>query len=775
MSTYFSNKIKYLTDDIKLENFDLSSKLDELRSILQDEKSPFFWSKLQEVSVQFQITTPDYELLDKFYELGKIKSHEFVAIVDRVKETVKNAITIMVNTMDYTINQYLTFKHSITINRFEHFQKQRGPKSKRIDKIEIICNPERLTIQNCFAFLKWWSLEEFSFSEQVRIEVLGKCKGENNTKNVMNTNLEKKPLNAINEFISLDDFELTCKLLTSKHYFEIFKSYMFPEGFDSNAEITLDIAKEGKFPQKRRTVSIDGSKMKFHQLITKTTLHSEFQKIIKENRIAGLYCSVKSTNDDLLYLLIDIDVPSILYSMFPPQQVWELTLNIAKAISKTASRFGLPSFKINFSGAKGLHMLLSIESPEVLTDTEHYVNIPELYSYTLLPGINTLKKEKISSINDKFKFAKSLLQSLLLYTVYKNNIEIPEEIKYKLRISHPYQLFRLSPDSKNRLSILLDCSSMSRGVFRLFSPHPSSKLVSIPLSAEKLCERYLDYNNVREEAKLERVIAKFETDEVALFLHTPNKINRNQIQKLLRPDRLLPALAILLRFGTIYSIMRSPKSFSFWYRFFELRSYYGYIESVIFNYDRKDFNNFIANIENMTNRLKIENKDQVIALIKLYLMDKKISFPLFKHRLLTLYYIEFFFTLKSNIFLREYETQLLELFENEMEFGNFLNQAQQIFNIAVDTISSHIILNKETDLSRIQINCMGKLYSDAISLIKFAHIQLEDLTSNLEATNKEDQLIAAIFFVIRLYFTSLIFIREFHNVLKQPKVIKTWR
>ena len=775
MSTYFSNKIKYLTDDIKLENFDLSSKLDELRSILQDEKSPFFWSKLQEVSVQFQITTPDYELLDKFYELGKIKSHEFVAIVDRVKESVKNAITIMVNTMDYTMNQYLTFKHALTINRFEHFQKQRGPKSKRIDNIEITFNSESLTIQNCFAFLKLWSLEEFSFSEQVRIEVLGKCKGENNTKNVMTSNLEKKPLNAINKFISSDDFELTCKLLTSKHYFEIFKSYMFPEGFDSYAEITLDIVREGKFPQKRRTVSIDSSKMKFHQLITKTTPLSEFQKIIEENRIAGFYCSVKSANDDLLYLLIDIDVPAILYSMFPAQQVWELTLNIAKAISKTASRFGLPSFKINFSGAKGLHMLLTIENSEVITDTEHYVNIPELYSYALLPGMNTLKKEKISSINNKFKFVKSLLQSLLLYTVYKTNIEIPEEIKYKLRISHPYQLFRLSPDSKNRLSILLDCSSMSRGVFRLFSPHPSSKLVSIPLSSEKFCERYLDYNNVREDAKLENVIERFSKNEIELFLHTPNKINRKHIQKLLRPDRLLPALAILLRFGTIYSIMRSPKSFSFWYRFFELRSYYGYVESLVFSYAHKEFNNFIAYIENMTNRLKIENKHQIIALIKLYLIARKISFPLFKHRLATLYYIEFFCTLKSNIFLRDSETQLLELFKNEMEFSNFLNQAQQIFNIAVDTISSHIILKGETDLSDIQIESMNKLYSDAISLIKFANTHLEDLTSNLETNNKEDQLIRTIFLVSRLYFTSLIFIREFHNLLEQPKVIKTWR
>ena len=209
--------------------------------------------------------------------------------------------------------------------------------------------------------------------------------------------------------------------------------------------------------------------------------------------------------------------------MFTAQQVWDLTLNITKAISKTTSRFGLPAFKINFLGAKGVHMLLAIENPEVITDSEHYVNFSELYT-TLLPCISTLKKEKISTLNNTFKFAKSLLQSILLYTVYITNIEIPEE---------------------------LDCSSMSRGVVRLFSPHPTSKLVSIPLSDDKFSEKYLDYDTVREDAKLENVVERFKTGDISLFQSKLNKVNRSHIKSLLRPDKLLPAFAVLLRFGTI--------------------------------------------------------------------------------------------------------------------------------------------------------------------------------------------------------------------------------
>ncbi|KKL76414.1 hypothetical protein LCGC14_2045140, partial [marine sediment metagenome] len=477
-------------EEMKLENFDFASKLDELRTILQDTKSSFSWTKLQELKVKFTITTPDFKILEQFYETNRIKSHELAAITDRVKESVKNAVVILVNTMNYTIDKYIPFQNSITITRYEEFITQKEEGSKRVDEVIFIFNTQKLTMKQCFAFLKWWHLDEFAFSEHIKLEISGTYRGRVRKKTLISSLIEKQPLSAISDYLSSDDITSATQLLSHKHYFNVLKKYMFPKEFESNAEITLDIAKEGIVPQKRRTVSVDGSKMKFHQLVTETTPLTQYQKIIQQNQIVGIYCSVKSTNNSLLYLLIDIDVPALLYSMFPAQTVWRLTLNIAKSISQTASSLGFPSFKITYSGAKGLHLLLKVKNSGVIMDIEQQVNLPELYNYTLLPGLTTLKKEKLSSLNDKFKFTKSLLQSLLLFTVYRGNIEIPEEIKRGLQIIHPYQLFRISPDAQNRLKILLDCSSMSKGVFRLFSPHPANKLVSIPLSTDKLSEKY---------------------------------------------------------------------------------------------------------------------------------------------------------------------------------------------------------------------------------------------------------------------------------------------
>jgi hypothetical protein len=778
MSIYYKEKIQYITNDLMLESFDLRSSFHKVKDLLEDEDHPFYWAKLYRIKFIIDIHTPDYDLLDQFYHEGVFKSHEYEAIVDIIKAKVKSDITILTNTLDYTLYQYNALKHSLSIIRHESFQKLKGKKSIRNDTIELIFNLNKLDLGDVLALLQWWNTDAFGFSKQIFVSVEGEIRGTSTFQKIIGFTVEKKPVQIITHFLSQKDLDKTNEFIGHEKYFEVLKTFMFPKGFENQAEITLDIVKDKIYPQKRRQVSVNGTSIKFHQIITKQTPHKEYQKIIKENRIVGIYCSVKSVNDDLLYLLIDIDVPSLVYSLFSPQTVWDLTINIAKSIMKTASRFGLPSFKVSFSGAKGLHLLAKLENPQVIQDVEQYVNFSELYRFSLLPGMKTLKKEKVSSLNDKFKFAKSLLQSLLLHTVYREAIIIPSEIARKLRISHPYQLFRLSVDTKNRLAVLLDCSSMSRGVFRLVSPHPSSKLVSIPLSdmrTNKLCEEYLEYEKVREDATLENVIEKFNTKDIELFLQEPNIMTRDHIKNLLRPDKLLPAFATLLRFGTIYSIMRSPKSFNFWYRFFELRSFYAYVQDSVETYDGKDLSDFINFIGNMATRLHVENKNELLTLVKLHLDQKKISFPLFKHWLHTYYYIEFFFNLKSEVFLRENEESLIELFQNEFQFKSFLSQAQEIFNIAVLTISSQVILGQHTHLTKEQVNCVNEYYNDSTILIQLVRHYLSKITDETACEGNEEWLIRTIHFISKLYFSSITFIREFYNISEQPKVLEIWR
>jgi hypothetical protein len=545
---------------------------------------------------------------------------------------------------------------------------------------------------------------------------------------------------------------------------------MFPEGFHSKAEITLDLAQEDILPKKRRTVSYQGKKARFHDMLSKYTPYEKYKEIVKENNIAGVYCSVRSTNDEILYLLIDIDVPSMFLTMFPRQVVWQLILNVINALKKTVAQFGLPPFKVSFSGNKGVHLLWAV-SPNAILDYERHVNLPEL-SEGDIPGINVLKKEKVSTINDGFKFTKTLLQSILLYTVYQGYISIPKEIIKKLRVFFPYQIFRLSKDSKNIFSILLDCSSQSKGVFRLFSPHPASNRVSIPISdleQNEVLEKYHSFHTVLEDAKIKNVLERLDNNDIELFLQYPNYITRDHIRKLLRPDKLYPAFEILLRFGVMYAIERSGPSFSFWHRFYELKNFYSYCERFVFSYDNmgeegiEQFEEEMGYIETMGKNLQIKQIVYICPLLRLALVENKIPFPVVKEILKTLYYTEFFFELKSNIFLRKNQESLISLFSNELQFSNFLNQTTHLFNIAADTII-RLILGNTTQYSDHQIQTIQHFNNNTLTLLELARSYLGDLCQNLSSPDKEEKLLYTIYFVSNLYFATRDFLKEFHNI-----------
>ena len=762
MSTYYQTKVDYILEDMKLENFDWKALMEELKSRLLDDEDPS-WEDVRELKVKMSVISPDFKEISRFYEDGIIKSHELTAVADKMKDVIKSAMTNLANKVLYTINYYLGFKDKVWLTRSETSNREKGTmNSKRVDTIEMHFMNSGLELVDVLVFLKLWNLDEFSHAEKVNVEILVRFEESKNLESLMELDLEKKSVTGLRTFLKASDSEFLAHPMT----FEVLKTYMFPEGFDGNAEITIDVAKEDHFPQKRRKISVNGFKFNFHDAITITTPPEKFKEIILQNHIVGTYCSVRSTNDDLLYLLIDIDVPSMLHSMFLPDMIWELTINIAREIINVSSRLGLPPPKVSFSGAKGLHLLYSCDVDGILDD-EHQVDLPELSDQRVIPGMSTIRKEKVSSVNDKFKFAKSLLQALFLHIIYRGNIVIPPEIRLKLKISHPYQLFRLSVESKNLIKILLDSSSMNRGVFRAFSPHPFSRLVSIPiydLEKREFIEELLDRDQLIENAKIKNVLEKLDKEDIALYLQKPSTITRSHVRTLLRPDKLFPSFSVLLRFGTTHAIERTPPSFAFWYRFYELRSFYKHVEDLVFNLKASDFSEEVEFIENLAERLRINTVDRIIELVHSFIMLKKMSFPIFKDRLETLYYMHFFFELRSNMFFQDEEAGLIELFKNEMSFNNFLNQAEILFNMAVQLIFDIKIREAY------QKQAAKKLYEDVSSLMSLTKYFLEDIKYDPDLDGKEEKLIRTIYLVNKLYFSVITFVRDFNNLIEERRI-----
>lgn len=758
MSLYYASKIDYLLEDISTSTFDFGEFIDTLRKELTKGKDDIY-NRIQKVKVQLEILCPDIDVINSLYEEGVIKSHETEATFDKTKDMIKYGISNLMNKLNFTIDRYYVFKDGIKLQRLEYLVKNEYTReSNRMDIISIEFNLRLVGLRDIVAVIKMWALDEFTFAQQIIGKVYTQDKGKENYQQILKHEFERKELGELHEFLSTDDTEY----LQHPKFYEILKTYMFPNNFQGNAEITLDIVKPDKFPTKRRTVSLEDTKMKFHQLLSKNTPYEKYREIVKENDIGGIYLSVRSTNNDILYLLIDIDIPSLLSSMFSRQTIWELTTNIAQAINSTAQSLGLPSFKMIFSGSRGIHLLYAMDY-DIITDIEHHVNLPELADNNLLPGITTLKKEKISSLNDKFKFIKSLLQSLLLYTVYKETIVIPPEIRRKLKILHGQQLFRLAVDSKDLVAILLDTSSVNKGVFRLFSPHPISRLVSIPISDEKeegISERYLTYNNVLEDAKIDIVLEKFDTNEADLFLQKPNSITRDHIQMLLRPDKLYPSFATLLRFGTTYAMRRTPNSFHFWHHFYELRGVYNYIYKRVLNKNGIEERELFNEINKLLQDIELENKNKILNLLRLHLLTDTISFPVFYNCLTTLYYHEFFFNAKSPVFIQENQDYLLELFKNQWEFSNFLTQTENMYSIAVYLIIDIILIKeKPQNLPQNQKNSLHTLERKASALLDIVRHSIGEVRH--ESDEKEEKLVNAMYFVSAMYFSIVKFLKEF--------------
>ncbi len=763
MSTYFSSKIGYIIEDFLDKRFDFGivreNLLEKLHAINGKE---VFWKSLKELKMGITVIAPD---MDALMASSKIKSHEFDAIVEKVADMVRNSIALVANKIAHTIKYYKYFKNSIFIQHTIQYSEDDLNHSQRNDIITMSFLTEYLDIQDVIGFLNLWNLQELCVAKHIEITFHVVKKGTANDIPLLTSYLEKKDLAEVQDYLSIEDSEI----LHHPCYFKILKSFMFPEGFQSKAEITLDIAQETLAPKKRRTVMYDsGRKGKFHEILTNLTPYKKYSQIIRENNISGIYCSVRSTNDEILYLLIDIDVPSLFYAIFSRQIVWQLILNIVDALKLVVSRFGLPPFKVMFSGAKGVHLLWSLDR-QAIVDYERHVNLPELSNRTI-PGIRNLKREKVSSVNDMFKFTKTLLQSILLHTVYKGNIKIPQEIIQKLKVYHPYQIFRLSPDSKNCLSILLDCSSQAKGVFRLFSPHPSTRLVSIPLSdlntEDSVMEKYRNYQMVVEDARIENVLQRFEKNEIELFLQFPNFISRRQIRKMLRPDNLFPTFSILLRFGVMYSIERSPPSFGFWFRFYELKSFYEYVEKSIYFYKEEFAQDIIEYLENVALNLNIKNSENITQILIHYMIEKKISYPVARQLISNLYYKEFFFDLKSNIFLRENQDNLLTLFSEQIQFSNFLNQAENLFNLAVNAVITLIISNHQ-NLPKHQQTALKQFNSESLLLLDLTRTYLSELRSDKGSIDKEQQLIDTIYFISQLYFSSIVFLNKFYNLQEE--------
>ncbi|KKM27822.1 hypothetical protein LCGC14_1570820, partial [marine sediment metagenome] len=196
------------------------------------------------------------------------------------------------------------------------------------------------------------------------------------------------------------------------------------------------------------------------------------------------------------------------------------------------------------------------------------------------------------------------------------------------------------------------------------------------------------------------------------------------------------------------------------------KSFYEYVEKSIYFYKEEFAQDIIEYLENLALNLNIKNSGNITQILIRYMIEKRISYPVAQQLLSNLYYKEFFFDLKSNIFLRENQDNLLTLFSEQIQFSNFLNQAENLFNLAVNAVIT-LIISDHQDLPKHQKTSLKQFNSESLLLLDLTRTYLSELRSDKGSIDKEQQLIDTIYFISQLYFSSIAFLNKFYNLQEE--------
>ena len=704
----YETDLKYLTDDLLVNGFDFSPLHDAISKELDDESST-----ISEMHVKLSAIPPaiDDSLIEEFSTTGKIKTYQKKEMVIKLRDAIKGALGV---SLEHSLNRFLVFKHNVKIS-ISHAQ------SETIVEIQI-SKITNYTTQMVNAIISHFEVPELGYCASVEAKLIVNS-GKDTTNHVIFSELlSKKRGSKIHDYLTLKDRKVVASFFSLPKVKEILFSYIFPRGLNTeeHAEITFDTLQEFTAPLKRRKIQDSkGAYHNLHEVLTPYTPDKEFARLMTEHHISALYPSTRTSRDNVCYLLVDIDFSSFLKRSFPAQLIWEFTLTITEYLTEQfTSLLHFPPPLVNFSGSKGVHLVYKV-SENAIPVVNKYLNFWELY---LLPKQKALAKEGSKSLfRNPFTFTKTMMQSILLYCIenFPSHL-IPEEIQVGLGITRLMDLFTLSVFSHNRIGILMDTSSNNASVFRVFSFHPSTKRISIPITdanSKKIKEEYRNYDVVLQACDASHIIEQFKQNKGDHYAQKPPSLTNQHFKYLLRPDTMLPLLATIVRFGDRWICDRSAKSFRFWFDYYELNTFYEYIKALILLISEEKGNkgSIYVLISELIEKCNIHVKKYTKQVIDEYFFEGS-SYKSLKDKLDAYKNIEFYYRFQWNDLKPLNAMKIQEILRNEKTGKQFLYKFQSLHSI-VQVILGQYATDKSSANPHIA-KVIYTLYARLYSLVK---------------------------------------------------------
>ena len=687
---FYDDSLQYLMNDMLVYAYDFAIIKETIKKVMENIASAPFELVIDLIA---KPPTIDSSLIQRFSEEGKIKSYQKKEVCVKIKDAIKGSLNTY---LDSSLSRFSKVNNCSNVKIKSDTKEFRiSIKARTLNKF----SPELL-----YAVVSHFNVDTLGYCDQVKVIFSVAQTKDSSFEVILTQNLPKVAVSDLSKIVTLDDKEKVVDFFKCLEVKEILFAHFFPQGLENDrvrTEITYDALRENTVAQKRRKVLLpSGEYENLHDAITPYTTHAEFLQIVEINDILGVYPSVRTAkNRDLVTAIIDIDVSSFLRTSFSPSIVWELVIGLTEEIIKNLTEFlRLPRPLVAFSGSRGVHITYRL-APDCVNADLNYVDFSELY---LLPSQKSLVKNSKSLVHNKFTFIKCVMQAILLYTI--QNIErevIPKAIRDGLGLVRIFDLFTLSVFSRNKIGVLLDTSSNNSSVYRVFSIHPGTGLVSIPLLNPKtktIRDDLKNFSNLKEECKPETIVRNLRAGRVENYKQFPPVITKQQLKYLLRPDKLLPTLSVIVRFSDRWATERSPWSMKFWLEMYQLNNFYDYISAKMLSVERsnKEIGNSYQELINLVEFSEISTKHFVKEVLDDYFF-RNLSFKALKARLDAFHDLNFYASFKFAEITILTEERIDALYNNIRSRTYFFRKFTSFFNVTIVLLNHYSRANSEIE------------------------------------------------------------------------------
>ena len=344
------------------------------------------------IVLRFLIPHVDTDYLLKARTESVLKSHEFKEVTLILESRIKSAIYSKVESYNKYFEKFKPYKRNLILNastKTYHVRQQDELVKRSVVEVKFRVHDSSRLNSNDFTTLILLFIEgPIHFSEKIVAIIRDKEDADNN---FVYHAFKKELHSETSSILTLRDKERIFEYYNDELVQNIIVEFLNPSKKRA-CKVTLDkLRKELPVRKSLRVETKKNSYEKISELLEINISREELSRYIKDNYIAGFYAGTLDLDDNLKFLIVDIDVSRFFRALFSQQVVWELLLQVTSSLIEVGRTMGIQGYPlVKFSGSRGMHIVYKYQDDDEnrISDELKRINL-STYFYSF-PGFHEL-------------------------------------------------------------------------------------------------------------------------------------------------------------------------------------------------------------------------------------------------------------------------------------------------------------------------------------------------------------------------------------------------